>query len=177
MCNCCQVLKELSWNINKNKWTILIPESRSPPLSFDSLHHVLYWQIDCFRPKAKLYIFLNYPVEFWISRFSFYLSPHVYTGLCLFKCLLKELGSEQAKSHSLHLFDFSPLWVFKCLLKLPAWDDVKSHRLHWFDFSPLWVFKCCLKLLASEEAKSHWLHLFDFSPLCVFKCVFKSPAR
>ena len=43
-----------------------------------------------------------------------------YTGLCLFICLLKELGSEQAKSHWLHLFDFSPLCVFKCVLKWPA---------------------------------------------------------
>ena len=43
-----------------------------------------------------------------------------YTGLCLFICLLKELGAEQAKSHWLHLFDFSPLCVFKCLLKWPA---------------------------------------------------------
>ena len=33
-------------------------------------------------------------------------------GLCLFACLLKELGSEQAKSRWLHLFDFSPLCVF-----------------------------------------------------------------
>ena len=32
-----------------------------------------------------------------------------YTALCLFICLLKELGAEQAKSHWVHLFDFSPL--------------------------------------------------------------------
>ena len=41
-----------------------------------------------------------------------------YTDLCLFMCLLKELWSEQAYSHWLHLFDLSPLLVFKCLLKL-----------------------------------------------------------
>ena len=33
--------------------------------------------------------------------------------LCVLKCLLKDLGSEQAKSHWLHLFDFSrSLFVF-----------------------------------------------------------------
>ena len=46
-----------------------------------------------------------------------------YTRLCLFICLLKELGSEQAKSHWLHLFDFSPLCVFKWVLKLPAQEE------------------------------------------------------
>ena len=46
------------------------------------------------------------------------LSPF-YTGLCLFICLLKEFGSEQEKSHWLHLLDFSALCVFKCVLKLP----------------------------------------------------------
>ena len=43
-----------------------------------------------------------------------------YTGLCLLICLLKELEAEQANSHWLHLFDFSPLCVFKCVLKSPA---------------------------------------------------------
>ena len=33
--------------------------------------------------------------------------------LCLFICLLKDLGSEHAKSHWRHLFIFSPLCVFK----------------------------------------------------------------
>ena len=41
-----------------------------------------------------------------------------YTDLCLFVCLLKELGSQQAKLHWLHLFGFSPLCVFKCVFKL-----------------------------------------------------------
>ncbi len=53
-----------------------------------------------------------------------------YTDLCLFICLLKELETEQAKSHWLHLFGFFPLCVFKCFLKLPACEDAKSHWLH-----------------------------------------------
>ena len=40
-----------------------------------------------------------------------------------FKCLLKLPSREDAKSHWLHLFDFSPLCVFECVLKLPAWED------------------------------------------------------
>ena len=96
--------------------------------------------------------------------------------LCVFKCVLKLLASDDAYSHWLHLFDFSPLCVFKCLLKLPASDDAYLHWLHLLDFSPLCVFKCLLKLLTWEDLKSHWLHLFDFSPLCVFKCFLKSPA-
>ena len=40
----------------------------------------------------------------------------VYIDLCLFICLLKLLWTEQAKSHWLHLFDFS-LCVFKCVLR------------------------------------------------------------
>ena len=59
--------------------------------------------------------------------------------------------------------------VFKCLLIIHAKEEAKSHSLHLFDFSPLCVFKCVLKFPALEEAKSHWLHLFDFSPLCFFK--------
>ena len=72
----------------------------------------------------------------------------IYIGLCLFICLIQELVREHAKSHWVHLFDFSPLCVFKCVLKLPA----------------------------REDAKSHWVHLFDFSAVCVFKCFLKSPA-
>ena len=42
--------------------------------------------------------------------------------MCLFTCLLKELGSVHAKSYGLHMFDFSPLCVFKCVLNgLPDW--------------------------------------------------------
>ena len=34
-----------------------------------------------------------------------------------------QIAREDAKSHKLHLFDFSPLWIFKCVLKLLAWED------------------------------------------------------
>ena len=124
--------------------------------------------------------FINLYIFFGFFEFTedFLLPPIYsifYTGVCLFICLLKELGSEQAKSHWMHLFDFSPLCVFKCILKALAWADAKSHWLHWFFFSPLCLFKCVLKVLGSEQAKSHWLHLFDFSPLCVFKCFLKWP--
>ena len=40
-------------------------------------------------------------------------------------------AKEEAKSHWLQLFGFSPLWVFKCVLKLPALEDAKSQLLHW----------------------------------------------
>ena len=36
--------------------------------------------------------------------------------------------------------------VFMCVLKLPARDDAQSHWLHLFDFSPVCVFMCVLKL-------------------------------
>ena len=44
-------------------------------------------------------------------------------SLCVFKCLLKWLGSEDAWSHWLHLFDFYPLCIAKCVLKWAERDD------------------------------------------------------
>ena len=38
-----------------------------------------------------------------------------------------------------------PLLVFKWVLKSPVWEYAKSHWLHLFDFSPLCVFKWVLK--------------------------------
>ena len=76
------------------------------------------------------------------------------------KCILQSAGQVDAKSHWLHLFDFSPM----CPFKVSAREDAMSHWLHLFDFSPLCVFKCVLKWLFTEDAYSHWLHLFDFSP-------------
>ena len=43
--------------------------------------------------------------------------------LCVFKCFLKTSAREDAYSHWLHLFGFSPLCIFKCVLKLPARED------------------------------------------------------
>ena len=56
--------------------------------------------------------------------------------------------------------------VFKCLLRWHVREDAKSHKLHLFHFSPLCVFKCLLKLPAWENAYSHWMNLFGFPPLC-----------
>ena len=43
--------------------------------------------------------------------------------LCVIKSILKLLAREDAKSHWLHLFDFSPLCVFKWVFKLPVRED------------------------------------------------------
>ena len=65
--------------------------------------------------------FNSYSQDFlWFYSTEVLPLPPVFTALCLFKCLLKELGSKQAKSHWLHLFDFSPLCIFKCVLKALA---------------------------------------------------------
>ena len=134
------------------------------------------WRIQNSFPLSlcKMLIFIS--SIFMHQRVCTMSNGHFSPALCLFVCLIKELGSEQAKSHWLHLFDFSPLCDFKCFLKWPGWEEAKSHWLHLFGFSPLCVFKCLLKVIACEDAKSHWLHLFDFSPLCFFKCLFKEPA-
>ena len=88
--------------------------------------------------------------------------------LCVIKSILKLLAREDAKSHWLHLFDFSPLCVFTCVLKSPAWQDAKSHWLHLFDLSQLCAFKCLLKSPTWEDAKSHWLHLKTYCDICLF---------
>ena len=96
---------------------------------------------------------------------------------------------ENAKSHSLHFFDFSTVrfqmgveiaslsgrkvtlvafvWLFSRVgfqIKVSSYADAKSHWFHLFDLFPLCVFKCLFKWSAWEDAKSHWLQLFDFSP-------------
>ena len=42
----------------------------------------------------------------------------------------------------LHLFHFSPQCIIKCVPKALAWEDAKSHRLHLFVFSPLLCTVC-----------------------------------
>ena len=83
-----------------------------------------------------------------------------------FNCLLKLSASTDAKSHWLHLNDFSPEIVFRCFLKRPAWIYAKSHLLHLYPF-----FNCLLKLCAGTDAQSHWLHLYPFSPEWVWSQV------
>ena len=110
--------------------------------------------------------------------------------LCVFKCLLKSLAREEAKSHWLHLFGF-----FHCAL-----SNVSSHRLPekrqshiGLAFPPLRfqmsdqfaclracivtlitfvLFFTTLHLKISSQStciKLQWLHLFDISSLRVFK--------
>ena len=45
-----------------------------------------------------------------------------------------------------------PMCVIECFLKLSARVDAKSHLLHLFDFSPVCIFKWALKLPAREDA-------------------------
>ena len=61
---------------------------------------------------------------------------------------------------------------FKCVLKWHDQEDAKSHKLHLFDFSPLYFFKGLLKLPAREKAYSHWLHFLAFLHSTVVDCVF-----
>ena len=61
---------------------------------------------------------------------------------------------------------------FKCVLKWHDREDAKSHKLHLFDFSPLYFFKGLLKLPAREKAYSHWLHFLAFLHSTVVDCVF-----
>ena len=140
------------------------PSCSSSSLSFSSLQSFRRWKcfVSLWRQiwglnscQSLVFEYAELLCCFFFS-FSFfifiYFSSSKYIAVCLFTCLLKELGSEHAKSHRLHLLDFSPLCVFKCLLKWLFWMDAKSHRLHLFDFSPLCVFKCVLKLPAWEDA-------------------------
>ena len=46
------------------------------------------------------------------------------------------------KSHWLHLFGFSPLCVSKCLLKELGSAQAKSHRMHFFVCVIRWSSKC-----------------------------------
>ena len=99
-----------------------------------------------------------------------------------------EFVQEEAKSHLLHLCNFSPLCVFKCVLKLVA--SASSHISYiCLTFSSnclpgkrqshigcfCLTFPLCVFKLFAQEDVSHWLYLFDFSPLCILKCLLKSP--
>ena len=48
--------------------------------------------------------------------------------------------------------------VFNCPLETPASTDAKSHWLHLFDFSPRWVFKCLFREYLCAVELLHWLH-------------------
>ena len=74
------------------------------------LYTFIYWQICSSCPQTEA-VFLQMvpqtgcPIRCKVTLVAFFwLSP-----LCVFKCLLKLLGSEQAYSHWLHFLVFSPL--------------------------------------------------------------------
>ena len=116
--------------------------------------------------------------------------------LCVFKCLLKLLASENAKSQWLHFSTLINVWfltLYLCAFSnilsncLPLWMQI-PHCLHLFNFAPclkvtlslvvLWLFSTMhfQRVTAGIDAKSHWSHLFDYSPLCVIKCLLKLTA-
>ena len=51
---------------------------------------------------------------------------------------------------------------FICVLKWHDREDAKSHKLHLSDFSPSYIFKGLIKLPAREKAYLHWLHFLAF---------------
>ena len=69
----------------------------------------------------------------------------------------------------------SPLCIFKCVLEWPAGEDAKSHWLHLFDFSPLCIFKCFLKWPACEQAVTFVICQSPKQPLCFLFVHFKIP--
>ena len=58
--------------------------------------------------------------------------------------------------------NLTPLYIFKCVLKLLAWEDAESHWLHLFDFSPLclsyWNYVFGLGLLKIVWLVKHHYH-------------------
>ena len=125
---------------------------------------------------------------------------HSHIGYICFTFLLKLCARKEAKSHWLHLLNFSTVcfqmshkivctrgcitlvtfvWLFStvCFQMSPQISYLIGYKITlvtivWF--SPLCFFKRVLKWPAQEDVLSHWLHLFDFSPLCIFICIFKS---
>ena len=73
--------------------------------------------------------------------------------LNVFKCFLKLPEWLMQSRIGNTCFYFSPLYILKCLLKLLANIDAKSHCLHLFDFSPLCVCisKCSPILMQSHN--------------------------
>ena len=77
--------------------------------------------------------------------------------------------------------------VFKWVFNLHVGEDAKSHWLHLFVFSPRWALNvpeyclyhcecvnCALKLLAQKDTIPHWLQLFDLSHNVSFStCILK----
>ena len=123
-----------------------------------------------------------------------------FSSVHVFKYVLNPLGSEQACSHWLHLFDF-----FHCVLSSVS-SNCRPKRIRRRTGCICSYLRCVFKNESSNviyreniesnfmilefffnlyfwiistyifNMESHWLHMFDFSPLCVFKCLLKALA-
>ena len=113
-----------------------------------------------------------------------------FSPLWVLRCWLKELGSEQAKSHwtflhgvfnpfpyKLHFFAFFMASFEMSSLSKSKGDVVKVSLAAFVLSYSLLVFMCVIKVPARVDAYSHWLHLFEFSLLWSFKQVDKTTAR
>ena len=131
-------IKEMSRNLHPPSSPRLLQPGFHPPLPPCWLAGWL-WAGETSIPswKTKVTTFLK---TVHLEKFQ----PYVSKG--------KLLALEDAKSNSLHSFDFSLLWFSTCSFKRPSQTDLKSHRLHWFDFSPLHIFIWAFKLPAWENA-------------------------
>ena len=88
----------------------------------------------------------------------------------VFKNVFYPLGSEQAYSHWLHLFDFFPLCVFICVLKLPAPKDPKTHWLHLFWLISTVCLKMSPQMWFTERIQNH----IGCICLIFLRCVFSN---
>ena len=62
--------------------------------------------------------------------------------VCILQCRQFEDSFENTQRRKVK--QMQPVWL--CILRLPAVEEAKSHWLHLCDFSPLCVFKCLLEL-------------------------------
>ena len=82
----------------------------------------------------------------------------------------------ELKSHLFHLFDFSPLYDFKCLLKYLESEQAKSHWLHFLLFSTVYfqmspqiylIFpQCVISNIYSNNLNQNRQSRID----CIFVC-------
>ena len=93
-----------------------------------------------------------------------------FSSVHVFKYVFNPLGSEQAYSHWLHLFDFFPLCVFICVLKLPAPKDPKTHWLHLFWLISTVCLKMSPQMWFTERIRNH----IGCICLIFLRCVFSN---
>ena len=78
---------------------------------------------------------------------------------CFLTCLPKLPEHEDAYTHLLHLWDFSPVCVLIWFVRPPPVNEVYSQSLHLCDFTPLCILRCSIRWPDWEEAYLHWSHL------------------